>query len=121
MTYSIRRVFLKSFRVAAPVLFLVSLISTAVRAQDFRGALVGAVVDSSGARIPAARVSVRLENPVVEREITTTTDGEFRLDNLQPGTYHVVVKAKGFADAASDVAVVVGSVRAITVTLHPSS
>jgi hypothetical protein len=121
MTYSIRRVFHKSFRVAAPVLFLVSLISTAVRAQDFRGTLVGAVVDSSGARVPAAQVSVRLENPVVEREITTTTDGEFRLDNLQPGTYHVVVKAKGFGDAASDVAVVVGSVRAITVTLHPSS
>jgi hypothetical protein len=57
----------------------------------------------------------------LERETRSEDRGEFSLNELLPGIYHVTVTAKGFADAHSDVAVVVSSVRDITVTMNPAS
>ncbi len=43
--------------------------------------------------------------------------GEFRIEGLPPGSYHVSATAKGFAEATADVDVAVSVVRDITVTL----
>lgn len=111
------------FRVSQFVVlvFLLALSPRGARCQDFRGSLVGTVEDATGSRIPSAQVSIHLSNPVVDRDTTTSEDGEFRIDKLQPGQYHIVVKAKGFEDASSDVNVVVSSVRAVNVTLRPAA
>jgi outer membrane receptor protein involved in Fe transport len=53
----------------------------------------------------------------LKREIKSDDHGEFRLNELLPGTYHLVVNARGFAEASSDVAVIVSSVRDVAVTL----
>src|SRR5579863_8665629 len=90
-------------------------------AQSPEGDLAGAVEDSTGARIPSARVVVQSAETAIERQATTNDQGEFRLDYLLPGDYHVLVSAPGFGDARSDVTIVVSAVRQITVTLQPAT
>ena len=93
-----------------------------VLAQNFRGGLLGTVEDQTGARVPNASVSVQAaEASLVQRETTSDGDGQFRVDDLLPGVYHLSVKAKGFADASSNMAVVVATVKEVTVTLHPAA
>jgi outer membrane receptor protein involved in Fe transport len=90
-------------------------------AQNPRGALRGVVVDQTGARVPAARISVRALGFSADRQVSGDEHGEFRVDDLPPGAYRVSVVAQGFAEASSDVSVLVSGVRDITVTLKPRS
>jgi Carboxypeptidase regulatory-like domain/TonB dependent receptor len=90
------------------------------QAQNTRGTLRGTVQDSSGARIPAAKIAVESLDSALRREAVSDARGEFRLDDLPVGGYHVVVSANGFAGANSDVEVVLGSVREMNVTLKPA-
>ncbi len=90
-------------------------------AQNFRGSLLGTVEDQTGARVPNASVTLQAAgSPSVKRDTTSDSVGQFRIDDLLPGVYHLSVKAKGFADASSDVAVVVSTVKEVMVTLHPA-
>ena len=88
--------------------------------QSSTGALQGEVQDATHGRIPKASVTVRSLGTSLERQVSTTDRGEFRIDDLMPGPYHMIVSAKGFADAASDVTVPVSNVRDILVTLRPA-
>ena len=90
-------------------------------AQNPLGALRGTVLDESGGRVPAARVVVTAANSAIQREAKSDESGEFRMDDLQPGSYHITVQSKGFAEASSEVNVAVSSVREITVTLKPQA
>src|SRR5579863_2053903 len=89
-------------------------------AQDFRGALVGTVSDSSGGRIESADILLRGVSPGVERQARTNRGGEFRFDDLPPAPYLLTVKASGFADAQATVTVVVASVRDVAVQMNPA-
>ena len=80
----------------------------------------GEVQDATHGRIPKASVTVRSLGTSLERQVSSTDRGEFRIDDLMPGPYHMIVSAKGFADAASDVTVPVSNVRDILVTLRPA-
>jgi len=91
------------------------------QAQNPRGSLRGAVEDASGARIPLAKVLVQSADSSLRREAITEDRGEFRLDDLLPGTYRVTVSAAGFAQAQADVSIEVSSVREVTVTLKPAA
>ena len=91
------------------------------KAQKFHGSLRGIVQDASQARIPLANIVLRVAESSVEVHTASDEQGEFRVDNLVPGTYQLVVNAKGFAEARSDVSVLVSSVRDITITLQPSA
>jgi Carboxypeptidase regulatory-like domain/TonB dependent receptor len=88
-------------------------------AQNPRGALRGVIQDASGGRVPAAKISVRATESSFQREIASDPRGEFRIDDLPPGAYHVRVQADGFAEANSSVKITVSSVQEITVTLNP--
>lgn len=99
------------------VAFLCLLATPPSRAQNPRGTLRGVVRDASGAVIPSAKIVVQAEEATQRREATTNDRGEFRMDDLAPGNYHVVVSANGFADAKADVQIRVSSLREITVTL----
>src|SRR5215471_3534506 len=90
-------------------------------AQNARGSLRGAVQDPSGARIASAKIVVQSADSAVQREATTEDRGEFRLDDLLPGSYQITVSAKGFAPAGARVSVTVSSVREVTVTLKPAA
>jgi hypothetical protein len=102
-------------------LALVLLVPCALQAQDPRGTLRGVVQDTSGGRVPSAKIVVRAIDSSLERQAAASDRGDFRIDGLLPGTYHVSVDAKGFAQASSDVKVAIGSAREITVTLNPAA
>src|SRR5271166_2565082 len=97
------------------------LLTANLYAQNPRGSLRGTVQDASGARIPSAKVVAQFSGSSVQREATSEDRGEFRLDDLLPGSYHVIVSAASFAPAQADVTVAVATVRDITVTLKAAA
>lgn len=105
----------------ALALFLFLALVPFVAAQNPRGSLRGAVQDATGARVTGAKIVVKSPDSSLQRETVTEDRGEFRLDDLLPGAYHVTVSASGFAAAEADVKVEVSSVREVTVTLKPAT
>jgi hypothetical protein len=102
-------------------LLLLVAFTSLLRAQNSSGALRGEVQDVSAARVAGARVVVVSTGSSITRAATTDERGEFRLEALLPGSYHVTVTAKGFAQATADVNVAVSVVRDIAVTLKPEN
>src|ERR1022692_2565922 len=90
-------------------------------AQDFRGSMAGAWIDSSGGRVQSAEIRLRATESSLERQTKSDSRGEFRFTDLLPGAYRVTVRAKGFADASSIVSVTVASAREISVTFKPAA
>src|SRR5208283_3073910 len=109
-----------SLRTAVLTLISVLLLPFALHAQNATGSLLGEVQDSSGARIKSASVTVTDKGSGITRQVTADSRGDFRLPDLLPGNYHIVVSAKGFAEASSDVTVLVSNVRDVLVTLRPA-
>ena len=91
-----------------------------MHAQNPRGTLRGEVQDATGARIAGARVVVQSRTSSLSSESASNERGEFRIEGLLPGAYHVTVTAPKFAEASADVGVVVSMVRDLTVTLKPA-
>ncbi len=91
-----------------------------LQGQNATGSLLGEVQDASGARVKSAKVTATDNGSGVARQATTGSRGEFRFPDLMPGSYHLVVDAKGFADASADVTVQVSNVRDVLVTLRPA-
>ncbi len=106
---------------AALLIASVLLICGSITAQNPRGSLRGVVQDSSGARIAYATVQMQASDHLFKREAKSEDRGEFRIDDLPPGNYHISVSASGFREAKADVSVVVSSVREVTVTLKPAA
>jgi hypothetical protein len=106
---------------AALLVYAVLIFSTISRGQTFRGSITGHVEDASGARIPNATIVVRARASTLERTVTADNHGDFRVDDLPSGNYHVSVTAAGFAEAGSDLDVVVSMAKEITATLQPAA
>src|SRR5258708_20977219 len=102
------------------IAFVLIVVAT-LEAQNPQGSLRGTVQDATGARVESAKVFAELPGSNVQREAFSEDRGEFRLNALPPGNYHVTITASGFDAAQSDVSIAVGAVRDISVTLHPSS
>ena len=76
------------------------------------------VKDPGGNLVTSASVTVRDQAKGLERTTTANVDGEYRVVLLPPGTYAVVVQAKGFANAeAHNVVITVGGVADLPVSL----
>ncbi|MGC2198049.1 MAG: carboxypeptidase regulatory-like domain-containing protein [Terriglobales bacterium] len=85
--------FLSKFRVLC--LVAVSLFAVSAMAQN-SGSIQGTVTDAAGAVIFGATVqAIDSDKGVVVRDATTSAEGLFVLQPLQPGTYTVRVQAKG--------------------------
>ncbi len=97
------------------------LLTAGLHAQNPRGSLRGTVQDAGGARVVSAKIVTQLSGSPVKREATSEDRGEFRIDDLLPGNYHVTVSAAGFAPAEAEVVVAVATVRDITVTMKPAA
>ncbi len=69
------------------------------------GTIQGEVIDPSGAIVPGATITAL--NPVTgyRQSAKSGDNGEFRLTNLPPNPYHLVVLASGFGPYSEDVTV----------------
>jgi hypothetical protein len=96
------------FLLCLPLVFFAPAILRAQTAVD--AAIGGTVMDSSGAVVPGATVTVRDIATDAQQTATTDSAGYYRIIHLQPGVYSVTIAARGFADyKATDVTVEVGS------------
>ena len=94
--------------------------AVSLRGQDASGSLRGLVQDVSRARIVAATVEAHRNGTAQTRRVLSDSRGEFSLEDLTPGPWHVTVDASGFATAAADVFITVSTIRDIAVTMAPS-
>ena len=62
------------------------------------GSIVGTIVDQSGAVIVGAAVEIHNQATGISRTAVTDQTGEYNFVLLQPGTYDVTVRVKGFRD-----------------------
>ncbi|MFZ0634816.1 MAG: TonB-dependent receptor [Candidatus Acidiferrales bacterium] len=93
------------------------LLAASMAAQNPLGSLVGTAQDATGARIASASIEVKAVDSSVDRTTTADNQGQFRVDDLPPGPYRLIVNAKGFGEASSDVSVLVSTTRNVSVTL----
>ena len=87
---------LKAAAFGLALLGLIAVTASGAFAQAISGALVGTVVDSSGAAVAGA--SVNATNLGTGTTINTATNGTggYHLENLPVGTYRITVTASGF-------------------------
>ena len=107
--------------ILAVVVFF-ALCATSVLAQLDRGGIVGSVLDSTGARIVAARVTAT--NLATNISVTASSDaqGNFSINSLAIGAYRVKVEKQGFAAVVEPgVQVSVGQVAKLDFALHLGS
>src|ERR1700756_1477929 len=95
--------------------------AVSLEAQNPRGTLRGEVQDVTGGRIAGAKVVVQSRTSSLSSTGTSNERGEFRIEGLLPGAYHITVTAPGFGEASADVDVVVSMVRDLTVALKPAA
>ena len=101
------------FRVLQAAFACSILLTTVAPAFAQPGTLDGSVADPSGAPVP--RAVINLAGPIT-REATTDSDGRFHLD-VPTGNYTLLVRADGFAERKTAVAVPSGGRRTLNVTL----
>jgi len=90
--------------IACTVLTLLACAPTAL-GQTSKGFVVGNITDPNGAAIAGATIKITNTATGVTRETTSQTDGAYRFDAVDPGTYKVEVAASGFKSATREVIV----------------
>jgi outer membrane receptor protein involved in Fe transport len=65
-------------------------------AQSSKGILAGTVRDASNAVVPGAKVTVTSEDTGETRSLTTSGQGAYRAEGINPGLYEIRVEGAGF-------------------------
>ena len=105
----------------ARIVFLLSLVATAVHAQVVGGTLTGKVTDASEAVIPGAHVVIRNEDTGSQRSLTTDGSGAYSAPSISAGSYTVTADAPGFAQyKRAGIVVAVGQTLELTLQLAVS-
>jgi hypothetical protein len=82
------------------------------------GRIEGIAVDSSGAVVPDAKVTIRSQASGLTQTVNTESNGHFIVPYLIPGTYDVSIQKDGFATTSlKDVVVSVGTTTPIAANL----
>src|SRR5262245_36529725 len=98
----------------------VLLVSPAL-AQSDRSRLIGTVLDSTGAVLPNAQVSVTNMATHASRSAAADDKGNYRFEDLLPAEYQVTASADGFAQATvPGITLGAGQERIVQVRLQPS-
>jgi len=107
---------------ALAVLLLFAVIPAArLAAQSSTGSISGIVVDSSGAGVPGASVSIRSADTGATRTATSGASGTYAFPNLIPGIYSVSADLSGFSPAkVANVVVSVGADATVRLVLELS-
>src|SRR5215469_14698544 len=76
---------------------LVVLTASLSFAQTSKGTIAGTVTDPSGATVANATVTAKDNFGAESRTVSTNTEGEYRIEAINPSVYTVSVEAPGFA------------------------
>jgi hypothetical protein len=92
-----------------------------MHSQELQGTINGTVMDSTGAVVPNASVTiVQAGGTNAPRTITTDGNGSYTVTNLAAGTYTITVTVQGFETfKATNVVLFVSQTRTIDARLHP--
>lgn len=83
------------------------------------GVLLGTVSDITGAVVPGATVAATNQGTGLVRRIETTSNGDFRLPLLPPGSYRIRIEMSGFVSlVSSEIQVRVGEETRVDFTLR---
>ncbi len=94
------------------LVIVLMLVSCFASAQTFRGGIVGAVSDQSGAAVPSAQVTVTSPETGLTRTATMDDSGNYVFTELPLGAYGVTVQKPGFET---------GTVREVAVTVSANT
>lgn len=83
------------------------------------GVLVGRVVDDAGAGLPGVTVTVTAGK--TGRKVTTDRGGDYRVDDLPPGTYVIRATLPGFRPAEATAQVTLERIATSRIALKPGS
>lgn len=109
------------------LLFLTAILlliaTSSMRAQVVNtGAISGSVIDSTGAAIPGATVTVTNQGTTVSRTLTTDSSGFYSAEGLSVGQYSIDVSKPGFqGNVIQDIQIDPGQRRANSVVLKVGS
>ena len=90
-----------SFKLIAIALLGLAFTSSAF-GQTSKGFFVGQLTDQNGAVVAGAVVKITNAATGVTRESTSNSEGSFRLDAIDPGTYRIEIRHPGFKTIARD-------------------
>ena len=107
------------YRILCALLLIISLAVTPGFAQETinNASLTGRVVDSSGAVVANATVTVRAVATDVATTASTDGAGRFHFAYLQVGQYEVVCHNVGFSDAKRSITLTIGAAFDLPITL----
>src|SRR5262245_16545567 len=77
---------------------MLSAFVTAFAQQAATATIEGIVTDPNNALVVGAKITARSVDTGLTREITTDSNGIYRLSALPPGTYALSASAQGFAE-----------------------
>src|SRR3569832_758942 len=84
--------------IAAMILALTS----SAFAQTSKGFFVGNIADQNGGLVSGATIKITNASTGVARKTTSTDDGSFRFDAIDPGTYRIEISQSGFKTIMRD-------------------
>ena len=109
----------RCFALSILLAFLLGL-SQSASAQT--SSITGTVTDITGAVVPRAKVSALNKATNATRSTETNDSGTYRVTNLAPGTYNIVIEKAGFKVAEySQVQLTVDQVQSLDAALAPSA
>ena len=101
---------------------LLVILSVFAVAQSDRGTIAGSVLDSTGAAIKDATVTLRGTSTGNVYTTKSTGDGVYRISDVHIGKYDVTVEAAGFKSSVqTGVQIQINTTAALNVTLQPGS
>jgi len=107
---------------SALLLFIVTLVHSAVLWADVTGSITGVVRDGSQAVIAGAHIQVTNVHTNFTQETTSAADGSFRILALPAGTYKLTITSQGFSPfTATDIDLKVNDQQHFDITLQVGS
>ena len=105
------------FRVPFLLLLLVLVSTARLAVAQFSGSIQGTVLDSSGAAIPNADVTLVNLAQSVTRTAKADNSGVYRFPSLAPGEYRITALASGFSKGDATIVLSTNETRDVAVTL----
>lgn len=86
----------KSFRILCFIGGLVVFSALSAMAQSNSAVILGTVNDPSGAAVVGAKVTVLNQGTNISTSVSTKSDGQYTVTNIEPGSYRVTAASPGF-------------------------